>query len=220
MPKDEFDGLPVIDVPESEGITVVVKSATWTNAIRPIPNSTPLPLRCGGSAASMTRAFQREVLIRRVDQRFRYGAPKRVSLLSDRSGVRLPAHPCACSSRLTLQAPLVGRHSFRWPLWPASLKPSQDICPLATFTHSVRFIGCLKYMHHFGFDCASWLGAHPSFPASLTHCINDQLMLSLSAFLDTSALASNHLCEIELACAKSGAVGDTRSVAFCRLRFP
>ena len=26
MPKDEFDGLPVIDVPESEGITVVVKS--------------------------------------------------------------------------------------------------------------------------------------------------------------------------------------------------
>ena len=56
MPKDEFDGLPVIDVPESEGITVVVSLATWTNAIRPIPNNTPLPLHCGGSAVSMTRA--------------------------------------------------------------------------------------------------------------------------------------------------------------------
>jgi len=38
-----------------------------------------------------------------------------------------------------LQAPLVGRHSFRWRLWPADREPSRDICPLTTFTHSVQW---------------------------------------------------------------------------------
>ena len=70
-------------------------------------------------------------------QWFRYGAPKRVTQVY-RSRARLPAPPCACSSRLMLQAPLVGRHSFRWRLWPADREPSRDICPLTTFTHSVQ----------------------------------------------------------------------------------
>jgi hypothetical protein len=53
MPKDEFEGLPVIDVPESEKITVAVKpgpKAIWTT-----PKGTPLRLHCAAARASTAR---------------------------------------------------------------------------------------------------------------------------------------------------------------------
>ena len=57
MPKDEFDSLPVIDVPESEKITVAVKSLTmWLKVTLPTPKSTPLRLRYAAVRALTTRA--------------------------------------------------------------------------------------------------------------------------------------------------------------------
>ena len=44
MPKDEFDGLPVIDVPESEGITVVVKCGDLDKRDTADPEQHPIAL--------------------------------------------------------------------------------------------------------------------------------------------------------------------------------
>jgi hypothetical protein len=80
MPKDEFDGLPVIDVPESEGITVVVKSGDLDKRDTADPEQHPIAIALRRQrGVNDAHVSKREVLIRRGDQWFRYGAPKRVS---------------------------------------------------------------------------------------------------------------------------------------------
>ena len=80
MPKDEVDGLPVVDVPESENITVAVKPDDLQDGDEADPEQHPIaiaPRRQRGIDGA--RVSKGEVLIRRRGQWFRYGAPKRVS---------------------------------------------------------------------------------------------------------------------------------------------
>jgi hypothetical protein len=80
MPKDEFDGLPVIDVPESEGITVVVKSGDLDKRDTADPEQHPIAIALRRQrGVNDARVSKREVMIRRGEKWFRYGAPKRVS---------------------------------------------------------------------------------------------------------------------------------------------
>ena len=76
MPKTELDGLPVVEVPDSEEITVAVKADGLREADIKDAIATALRQQRGVNDA---RVSKREVLIRRGDQWFRYGAPKRVS---------------------------------------------------------------------------------------------------------------------------------------------
>jgi hypothetical protein len=79
MPKDEFDGLPVIDVPESEGITVAVKSDDFDKRDLTDPEQHPIAVALRQQRGiDDARVSKREVLIRRGRKWFRYGAPKRV----------------------------------------------------------------------------------------------------------------------------------------------
>jgi hypothetical protein len=79
-PKDEFEGLPVIDVPESEEITVAVKPDDLAEGDMNDPERHPIAIALRRrKGINDARASKREVLIRRGDQWFRYGAPKRVS---------------------------------------------------------------------------------------------------------------------------------------------
>ena len=80
MPKTELDGLPVIDTDESEEITVAVNPQDIQEGNEANPEQHPIAIalrRQGG--IDDARVSKREVLIRRGDQWFRYGAPKRVS---------------------------------------------------------------------------------------------------------------------------------------------
>jgi hypothetical protein len=73
-------GLPFIDVPESEGITVVVKSGDLDKWDTADPEQHPIAIALRRqSGVDDARVSKREVLVRRGDQWFRYGAPKRVS---------------------------------------------------------------------------------------------------------------------------------------------
>jgi hypothetical protein len=76
MPKTELDGLPVIETDESEEITVAIKG----DGLREpdIKNAIATALR-QQTGVDDARVSKREVLIRRGDKWFRYGAPKRVS---------------------------------------------------------------------------------------------------------------------------------------------
>jgi hypothetical protein len=75
MPKDELEGLPIIDTDDSEEITVAVNGDGLGKAdIDAI--ATALRQQRGVDDA---RVSKREVLIRRGEKWFRYGAPKRVS---------------------------------------------------------------------------------------------------------------------------------------------
>jgi hypothetical protein len=76
MPKDELEGLPVIDTDESEEITVAINADGLREADMKDAIATALRQQRGIDDA---RVSKREVLIRRGDQWFRYGAPKRVS---------------------------------------------------------------------------------------------------------------------------------------------
>ena len=76
MPKTELDGLPVIETDESEEITVAIKADGLRKA--DIQDAIATALRQQGGVDD-ARVSKREVLIRRGDQWFRYGAPKRVS---------------------------------------------------------------------------------------------------------------------------------------------
>ena len=76
MPKTELDGLPVVEVPDSEEITVAVKADGLREADIKDAIATALRQQRGVDDA---RVSKREVLIRRGDKWFRYGAPKRVS---------------------------------------------------------------------------------------------------------------------------------------------
>jgi hypothetical protein len=76
MPKTELDGLPVVEVPDSEEITVAVKADGLREA--DIKDAIATALR-QQRVVDDARVSKREVLIRRGDKWFRYGAPKRVS---------------------------------------------------------------------------------------------------------------------------------------------
>jgi hypothetical protein len=80
MPKHEFDGLPVIDVPESEEITVAVKPDDLQDGDMGDPEQHPIAIALRRQRGiDDARVSKREVLIRRGERWFRYGAPKRVS---------------------------------------------------------------------------------------------------------------------------------------------
>jgi len=76
MPETELDGLPVVEVPDSKEITVAVKADGLREADIKDAIATALRQQRGVDDA---RVSKREVLIRRGDKWFRYGAPKRVS---------------------------------------------------------------------------------------------------------------------------------------------
>jgi hypothetical protein len=71
-----LDGLPVIDTDESEEITIAIKADDLRE--RDIEKAIAVALRQQRGIQD-ARISKREVLIRRGDQWFRYGAPKRVS---------------------------------------------------------------------------------------------------------------------------------------------
>jgi hypothetical protein len=80
MPKIELDGLPVVNTDESEEITVAVKAEDIEQGNESNLEQHPIAIalrRQGGIQDA--RVSKREVLVRRGDQWFRYGAPKRVS---------------------------------------------------------------------------------------------------------------------------------------------
>ena len=80
MPKTELDGLPVIEVPDSEEITVAVKPEDIQDGDEDVPEQHPIAIALRReSGVDDARVSKREVLIRRGDQWFRYGAPKRAS---------------------------------------------------------------------------------------------------------------------------------------------
>ena len=80
MPKDDFGGLPVIEVPDSEEITVAVQPEDIQKGDEAEPEQHPIALALRRQRGiDDARVSKREVLIRRGDQWFRYGAPKRVS---------------------------------------------------------------------------------------------------------------------------------------------
>jgi len=58
MPKVEFDGLPVIEVPDSEEITVAVKPEDIQDGDEADPARIRSPSPCGGRAALTMRASQ------------------------------------------------------------------------------------------------------------------------------------------------------------------
>ena len=80
MPKTELDGLPVIEVPDSAEITVAVKPDDMQEGDMDDPKHHPIAIALRRERGiDDARVSKREVLIRRGDQWFRYGAPKRVS---------------------------------------------------------------------------------------------------------------------------------------------
>jgi hypothetical protein len=79
MPKTELDGLPVIETDESEEITVAVKPDDIQEGDKAKPEQHPIAIALRRQPdIDDARVSKREVLIRRGDQWFRYGAPKRV----------------------------------------------------------------------------------------------------------------------------------------------
>ena len=80
MPKTELDGLPVIEVPDSEEITVAVKPDDMQEGDMDDPEQHPIAIALRRERGiDDARVTKREVMIRRGDQWFRYGAPKQVS---------------------------------------------------------------------------------------------------------------------------------------------
>jgi hypothetical protein len=76
MPKTELNGLPVIETDESEEITIAIKADDLRKADVNEAIATALRLQPGIDDA---RVSKREVLIRRGQKWFRYGAPKPIS---------------------------------------------------------------------------------------------------------------------------------------------
>jgi len=80
MPKTELDGLLVIETDESEEITVAVNPDDIEKGDEADPEQHPIAIALRRqSGVDDARVSKREVLVRRGDQWFRYGAPKRVS---------------------------------------------------------------------------------------------------------------------------------------------
>jgi hypothetical protein len=80
MPKTELDGLPVIETDESEEITIAVKADDFQAGDEADPEQHPIAIALRRQPdIDDARVSKREVLIRRGEKWFRYGAPKRVS---------------------------------------------------------------------------------------------------------------------------------------------
>ena len=81
MPKTELDGLPVIEVPDTEEITVAVKPVDMQEGDMDNPEQHPIAIALRRqSNIDDARVSKREAMIRRGDQWFRYGAPKSACL--------------------------------------------------------------------------------------------------------------------------------------------
>jgi hypothetical protein len=79
MPKIELDGLPVIDAPESEEITVAVGADDMQAGNTKNPERHPVAIVLRRQrGVDDARVSKREVLIRRGDKYFRYEPPKPV----------------------------------------------------------------------------------------------------------------------------------------------
>ena len=106
MPKTELDGLPVIEVPDSEEITVAVKPDDMQEGDTNDPEQHPIAIALRRqSDIDDARVSKREVLIRRGDQWFRYGAPKQGCLRCiDAYHRRRPSdvEPCCASGGRTV----------------------------------------------------------------------------------------------------------------------
>jgi hypothetical protein len=73
MPKTELDGLPVIEVPDSEEITVAVKPEDIQESDETNPGQHPIAIALRRqNGVDDARVSKREVLIRRGDHWFRY----------------------------------------------------------------------------------------------------------------------------------------------------
>jgi hypothetical protein len=80
MPKTKLDGLPVIETDESEEITIAVKVDDFDEGDLSDPEQHPIAIALRRQHGIRdARVSKREVLIRRGNQWFRYGAPKRGS---------------------------------------------------------------------------------------------------------------------------------------------
>jgi len=79
MPKDKFEGLPIIDAAESDQITVAIRSddAASVNLADPITNPIAVALRRQRGIVD-ARVSKREVLITRGKLWYRYDPPKLV----------------------------------------------------------------------------------------------------------------------------------------------
>jgi hypothetical protein len=80
MPKIELDGLPVIDAPESEEITVAVSADDMQAGDPKTPERHPVAIALRRQhGVDDARVSKREVLIKRGNRWFRYEPPKPVS---------------------------------------------------------------------------------------------------------------------------------------------
>lgn len=85
MPKTKLDRLPVIDVTESETITVAVSADDMQSGDLKNPERHPIAVALRKKRGiDDARVSKREVLIRRGDQWYRYDAPKLVESAADR----------------------------------------------------------------------------------------------------------------------------------------
>jgi hypothetical protein len=73
MPKTGLDGLPVIEVPDNEEITVAVKPGTYRKAASPNRNSARQIALRRQRGIDGARVSKREMLVRRGEEWFRYG---------------------------------------------------------------------------------------------------------------------------------------------------
>jgi len=80
MPKDDLEGLPVLDSDESDEITVAVAPDDLQDGDEADPEQHPIAIALRRQRGiDDARVSKREVLIRRKNQWFRYGPPKQVS---------------------------------------------------------------------------------------------------------------------------------------------
>jgi hypothetical protein len=79
MPQTEFANLPVIDTEEAETFTIAVKPEDIEEGDESDPEQHPIAIALRRQrGVDDARVSKREVLIRRGEKWFRYGAPKRV----------------------------------------------------------------------------------------------------------------------------------------------
>jgi hypothetical protein len=79
MPQTEFANLPIIDTEEAETFTIAVKPEDIEEGDESDPEQHPIAIALRRQrGVDDARVSKREVLIRRGEKWFRYGAPKRV----------------------------------------------------------------------------------------------------------------------------------------------
>jgi len=79
MPQTEFASLPIIDTEEAETFTIAVKPEDIEEGDESNPEQHPIAIALRRQRGiDDARVSKSEVLIRRGEKWFRYGAPKRV----------------------------------------------------------------------------------------------------------------------------------------------